>query len=497
MLVMIFLTPYIVAHIGIERFGILSIAGVISVYFGMFDIGLSTSFVKYIAEYHAKNEKDNINRLVNTGLVFYIVFTAVMCLLAVFFIEPLISLLKIPTDLHDEVAFVFFMSIFLFGASNAAGVFISVQSGLQRMDITNKVVILVSFLNIGGTIFFLEKGYGLPGLVINNTIIFAVTSVIACAVAFRIMPGLRFSLFMCSKEMFRKLFDFGYKMQVVKVAEIILFQTDRLIIAGFLNMSLVGFYQLGTTIIQQARQLPMLLVSAVLPTASEIDAKQDHTKMMDLYMKGSKYLVLASVPFMLFIAASAEVIMRIWMGEGYGMSAAIIQVLALGYLVNLLAGVGVMVSMAKGKLDFQVKAAAITALLNVFLCLGMLKIMGFMGIAVATTIALVVGPIYFFIKLHVHLKVPLVPFFKKVMLKPFIGAAVPALVIWMLDAAFMPRLAVNKPVMWVVFLTEAAIFAVVYIAAMIKSGYIDKYDRDLLGRYLPFGKGTEKAGGTC
>ncbi|MDP3786627.1 MAG: MATE family efflux transporter, partial [Candidatus Omnitrophota bacterium] len=101
-LVALFLTPYIIHHIGIERFGILAIVGAITGYFGLFDFGIGTSFVKYIAEFYAKKEYKKINQVVNTGFIFYSVFAILIIILAFFIINPILTLFKIPAHLYDE-----------------------------------------------------------------------------------------------------------------------------------------------------------------------------------------------------------------------------------------------------------------------------------------------------------------------------------------------------------------------------------------------------------
>ena len=48
-LIALFLTPYIISHIGVERYGMWAIIGAVTGYFGLFDFGIGTSFVKYIS----------------------------------------------------------------------------------------------------------------------------------------------------------------------------------------------------------------------------------------------------------------------------------------------------------------------------------------------------------------------------------------------------------------------------------------------------------------
>lgn len=71
LLVILALTPFIIAHLGVERFGIWMIVEALISQFGLLDFGFSTSFIKYIAEYFAKEDFKKINEVINTGFIFY------------------------------------------------------------------------------------------------------------------------------------------------------------------------------------------------------------------------------------------------------------------------------------------------------------------------------------------------------------------------------------------------------------------------------------------
>ena len=94
-LVALFLTPYIIGHIGVDRFGIWAIVGVLTGYFGLLDFGIGTSFVKYISQFYAKEDYKKINQVVNTGFIFYSIFAASIITLGFFIINPLLNFFNI------------------------------------------------------------------------------------------------------------------------------------------------------------------------------------------------------------------------------------------------------------------------------------------------------------------------------------------------------------------------------------------------------------------
>lgn len=478
-LVALFLTPYIIGHIGVDRFGIWAIVGVLTGYFGLLDFGIGTSFVKYISEFYAKEDYEKINQVVNTGFIFYSIFAASIITLGFFIINPLLNFFNIPSNLYSEASFVFFLGIILFSISNALSVFGAVQTGLQRMDITNKVAIAISIPNIAGTILFLERGYGLPGLMVNNAIILAISSIINIIIAFKVLPELRFNPLLVSRSVLKKLFRFGTRVQITRIEDMFTFQTDKLLISHFLGVGLVTYYQLGSTIINRTRQLPLLLISAIVPAASELNAKTDRKKIRDLYLKGTKYLSLIGIPLIMLVFLAAPLIIRIWMGEGYGRSVLVIQILAPCYLINFLTGMGTSIALGMGKPEFQMKAGALQLILNVALSITLVLIIGFIGVVVATLISLSLSSIWFMVMFHRNLRYPLLHFIRKTFSTPLIACLFPAIIIGTLNysqATFLSNRLANLGILGV----ETVLFISFYAFVIWKTSYLDKYDKNIL-----------------
>src|SRR5712672_4652218 len=70
-LVGIFLSPYILHRLGDEAFGIWILIFSATGYYGLFDLGIRSSIVRYVAKYSATEEHDELNRLVNTAMFSY------------------------------------------------------------------------------------------------------------------------------------------------------------------------------------------------------------------------------------------------------------------------------------------------------------------------------------------------------------------------------------------------------------------------------------------
>src|SRR5215831_10727747 len=70
-LVGIFLSPFILHHLGDDAFGLWILIFSVTGYYGLFDLGIRSSIIRYVAKYAATGEREELTRLVNTALFCY------------------------------------------------------------------------------------------------------------------------------------------------------------------------------------------------------------------------------------------------------------------------------------------------------------------------------------------------------------------------------------------------------------------------------------------
>lgn len=483
----LFLTPYILSHVGLERYGIWALVTLVTGYFGLLDMGIGAAYVKHIAESHSNKDNAGLNEIINTGFSFYLIFSAVIILLAFVFIHPILYILKIPAGLHEEASFVIICGIALFGLSGAASVFSAVQAGLQRMDISVKVSVVSSVLNVIGTVIVLQNGAGLVGLMLNNIIVFLIATVINVVAARKLFPGLVFAPFIrVKKAVFMKLFSFGYRMQIVRLGELVLYQTDRLLIAFFFGVRFVGIYQIGATLVNYAKQLPLFLLPAVLPAAAEISTRKDTAKLIQLYLRGSKYLFVITAPIMVLLVTLADLIVKLWVGGGYEVSAMTARILAAGYVVNVTVGMAFMVGMGIGLTKILSRSALITMIVNLILSVTLIKFIGYYAVAIATSIALIVGPVYIYVELHKYLNISLGSLLRDVILKPFLVSAAAGMITYCVQAGFFAADVTGRVELLFRLLLCGGVFTLVYTAGILALKCLDDYDMGLIKRQFSF-----------
>lgn len=485
-LISIFLTPYIVHYIGLERFGVWAIIGVVTSYFGLLDFGVGSSFIKYIAEFYAQGEHDKINEVVNTGFFFYSVFALVITLIALAFLGPIIALFKVPARVMPEATFVFMAGVATFAFSNAISPLLALQGGLQRMDISNIIGIGVSFLNIAGTVFFLRSGYGLPGLMINNILMLAISSAACIFFTVKIFPQWKLGARFVKVKVFIQLFTYGYKLQVSRLANLISFQADKLLIAYFLGVGMVTFYQLGSSLLQSIRQVPLLLVSAIVPAVSEVEAQKDRRSLEAIFIRGSKYLIITATPLVFFVVIDAHIIMAAWMGRGYDLTVGVIRLLSIGYFAATVTGAASSIAAGVGRTDIDMRFGLVMAISNIILSITLILTLGFLGAVLGTTISLFFASIYYMKLFHRYFGKEHVAAFIRLFPKPIVASAVSGAVIYGLNIIFFIPYALSGRIAGLtVLFWELIVFVLVYGAIMLRGSYITMSDRELITARIP------------
>jgi O-antigen/teichoic acid export membrane protein len=485
MLVALILTPYILHKLGIQVFAVWSLVFVVANYLGVMDFGIKTSFAKYIAEHYTKKDQDSINAVINCGIIFYLAFSIFITLLAILLKGPIISLLKIPASIYEESVFAILGMVIIFSVNNTFNIFEAVLIGLQRMDIQNKILIFASPFNIAGTFFFLEKGFGIRGLVINYGIVSLIIILLNIYFSYRLLPQIRIGFAWVHKEVFKKLFSYGVKMQISSFAFIMHQQADKIILSHFLGLNFVAFYELGQKAANGIKTLPILLLTALVPAVSELEARDNKDKLMELYKRGSKYISLMVFPLIFLSITIAPDLINLWVGDKFPLAVLSFQILVIGYVINVLTGMGTSVVRGIGKPEYETRYAVLTLVMQLVLSLTLVQLLGYKGVLVSVLITTIVAALYFLLIFHKLFKLDFKTFAKTTYVKPLVASLIAFAITYGLSYNFHGFVFFDGRVGYSVsLLLKASVFLVLFIILIAKVRFLDVSDIQLFKLYL-------------
>ncbi|MCI0472837.1 MAG: oligosaccharide flippase family protein, partial [Ignavibacteria bacterium] len=278
-LVPLVLTPYIIYKIGGQQFGIYAIVIGFTTSFGMFDLSLSSSFIKFISEHYNKKQVRELNHTVNTGFVFYFLFSLLVCAAGFLLNDILLGLINIPHELKSAGRNSLNIALLIFFVNNVFLIYGSVLISVQKMYLTSLMTIITSLLNLIVVIILLSSGFQVEGILISQLITSAVNSAALFVLAKKSVPELGFGNGFFSMKSFREMGSFGLQMQVSKLAGFFSEKYDEFLLGFFSILNNVTYFNVSTRLLRLARFLPMQLVIQVAPVAAELKANENREKL--------------------------------------------------------------------------------------------------------------------------------------------------------------------------------------------------------------------------
>jgi O-antigen/teichoic acid export membrane protein len=157
----IFLSPYIIHHLGDDAFGLWVIIFSVTGYYGLFDLGIRSSIVRYVAKYSATEEHDELNRLINTAMFSYTgigVVSMAITLIAAYYVN---SIFRIQPEFVLTARWLLLMVGASVSVGFPLGVFSGILEGLQRFYLLNFTSISSTLIRAVLIVIALQRGRGL------------------------------------------------------------------------------------------------------------------------------------------------------------------------------------------------------------------------------------------------------------------------------------------------------------------------------------------------
>lgn len=355
LLVGVITIPFIIRGLGIERFGLLSLAWVVLGYFTIFDLGLGQATTKYVAEVLGKGEEDQVPHLVWTAVTVQAIL-GVVGALVLFGTTPLLveRILNVPPELVGEAKFTFYLLALSIPVVLISGSFRGVLEAAQRFDLVNAVKCPTSILTFLLPLIGLLLGFRLPGIVALILVARFGALLTFVVMYLRIFPRSR--KYSGSFAFFVRLFVYGGWVTVTNIVGPILVYLDRFLIGSILSMVAVTYYSAPYEAVTRLWIIPASLTMTLFPAFSTLEGVKNRQRLGILFARSVKYTLLVLGVVVLMIGLFAKEILQIWLGTDFAIKSTVtLQILALGVLVNSLAHIPFAFLRGVGRPDLPAK----------------------------------------------------------------------------------------------------------------------------------------------
>jgi O-antigen/teichoic acid export membrane protein len=350
------LLPYTVHGLGIARFGILSLAWILVGYLSLFDLGLGRATIRFVSDALGRKEPASIPAVVWTSFGIQLVSGSIAGVILALLAPVLIpTVIKVPGPLVGEgravVQLLGLVLPVLICSSGLKGVL----EAHQRFDLVNIV------RSAGGTLMFavpaagVALGLRLPGIMLGLDAGLLLVAVAYLALDLAVAPSLRDG-FRLDRSLLRPLFAYGGWVTVSSVIVPVLVYADRLLLSALASIAVLGFYTVPYELVARLQVIPWSFGTALFPALSSRASSSRSADVSVLYARSLKFLLLVMSPLALAIVAGAHPILLLWLGKDFAARGSIVmQLLAVGMLLNALSQVPAQLLDAVGRPDLRAK----------------------------------------------------------------------------------------------------------------------------------------------
>jgi O-antigen/teichoic acid export membrane protein len=368
------LTPVLVALMGLERWGLFTLALALVGVFGIFDLGVGPALTRALSERTTQQpgEDREAGRLVGTALVALGLFAALGAT-ALWALLPWLmgSALKVPPELQAEALAAFRILAIAAPLVVVNAALWGVLAAHQRFRAANLVTIPVAAMYYIGPALVLLAWQSLVGVMLV---------LVACRLANTLSyawlcRGLLPRLSVGSPAFVWPLLRIGGWLTFASVLNQALLYADRFLIGALMTLAAVAHYATPLDLVLRMWILPVAVAQALLPAmASAFRLLPDVTA--GLMRRGALMILTLTLPPCMMLAAFGEFALRLWLGAGFAAEGGmVLRFLAAGSFVSCLAYAPNALLEAIGRPD--VTAKFLLAQVAAFLPLSALMLWGF------------------------------------------------------------------------------------------------------------------------
>lgn len=315
-LVGIFLSPFILHRLGDAAFGIWVLIFSITGYYGLFDLGIRSSIVRFVSKFRATESKEDLAKLINTSLVSYSCVGTVSLVLTFALSSYVDRLFRIPPEFHSTARWLLLMV----GSSVALGFPLGIVGGflegLHRFDILNFTNVASTLVRALFIVVALQHGYGLLMVAFITIILPLIASVIRTVIALHICP-VAFGWRYVDKSTFRQIVRYSSATFMIMVAGRLKFKTDELVIGSMLSATAITYFNIGARIVDYAGGVVDSLAQTFLPIASESEAQGNVSRLRKVFVAGNRLCAFTIFPITAILLILGKSVIEVWVGKKY------------------------------------------------------------------------------------------------------------------------------------------------------------------------------------
>jgi O-antigen/teichoic acid export membrane protein len=311
------LAPYLLQHLGAERFGLYQVGRQLVAYFLLLNLGIFGSVVRFTSHAIVARDDARVNAVSNSALVLYcgVALAGLLVGLGTGYLAPGFFRAD-PQYVAETRGLVWALGVWwALGmlASPARGILI----GQQRFGWLNLVMATGALLALAVIFGLFELGYAnLLAVGIAFAAAAGVEIIAYLGLVRRLQPTLRWTFHSVDRRVLRQLCGFGAWNLLFTLAGLLLWWTDNIVIGRLLGPAAVPDYALPFMLITLGRLAASGLSTPLTPLAAA-QASEGSRELAVTLVRSTRTAVILTLASTGLLVVVAEDLFRLWIGPDY------------------------------------------------------------------------------------------------------------------------------------------------------------------------------------
>lgn len=388
------LTPYLIGHLGLDRFGVWSLIVVFLATLTVLDGGVGASLARFYAYHAARGDRDGAGRLLLGSSAVFVALGAVVAGACALFAPWVVSVLDIPERLRAEtVQLLTLLGPLLTVALTAVAATALLQAngrfrGLAAVSSGSCLTYAVAVMVL------VETGEDLRLLVLLAVGRYLLVTVGGLGMAARHVRIHRPLLPLSGER--REFGGYAARMQLSGFTVFLNGEIDALVVAAMLPVRYVGIYAAGYQAATALRSVPLYAFPPILTRMTHVYAEHGTAgAVREFALLHSRWLP-AVLAYGAVTTAAVGLAVQVWLGPELALSGVVAAVLMVGFSVQVaFTGVRTCFVRAIGRPGLETRYSWFSTVVNLALTVPLALALGVVGVVLATAVGITAGSLYF------------------------------------------------------------------------------------------------------
>ena len=388
------ITPLLLHRLGIDRFGVWTLALVALSTLAALDGGISASLSRFFAVHAAAGDRAEAGRLLLGALLFFLVLGLTVTALAFPLVPLIVGLFNIPAELEGEASAALRWVPMLAALALMADSSAAVLQGNSRFRALAGAMVASSLALVVAVVVLVQPGEHLGTLVVATALRYLMLIVVSLAFATRDVSIQRPLL--PSRRARHELRSYAARMQLSAITAFVNGELDALVIAAFLPVRYVGLYGIAIQAASAVRSLPLYVFAPVLTRMTTTFGNHGRVAAAREFERFERAWLPAVLGYGVVAVATIAFAVPIWLGDGYRLSGEAAAVLLAGYMLHVgFTGMRTCYVRAVGYPGLETRYQLVWAAANALLTVPLAVLAGMLGVVAATAGTAAGASLYF------------------------------------------------------------------------------------------------------